>query len=118
MSDPSTTTVDAYRWTGDHLDLCGNDLWALALDQRAFGPGQLIVVTARPDGAVVGLAHCHQTDPPDFALTCCLDTLDDGAATAVAYSNEPVGLAKLHCLTATFGGSGRMFQGRPQQTVP
>lgn len=89
MSDPSTIIVEAHRYTGDDLNLSGADLWGLALDQRAFGPGQLLVVTARHDGAVVGLAHCQLTEPPEFALTCCLETLDNGAV-AVAHSDELV----------------------------
>ena len=72
MSDLSTTIVQGYRYTGDDLDLSGTDFWGFALDQRAFGPRQLVVVTARPDGAVLGLAHCQQTERPELALTCCL----------------------------------------------
>jgi hypothetical protein len=90
MSDQSTTIVEGYHYTGDDLDLSGPDFWSFALDQRAFGPRQLLVVTARCDGAVLGLAHCELTEPPELALKCCLDTLDDGAAVAVAYSDEPV----------------------------
>src|ERR1700719_582168 len=94
MSDLSTPIVEGYRYTGDytgdHLDLSGTDLWSLALDQRAFGPRQLVVVTARRDGAVIGLAHCERTQPPALALTCCLAAADDGPAVAAAYSDEPV----------------------------
>ena len=90
MSDLSTTIVEGYHYTGDDLDLSGTDFWGFALDQRAFGPRQLVVVTARRDGAVVGLAHCEQTELPELALKCCLAALDDGAAAAVAYSDEPV----------------------------
>ena len=90
MADLSITIVEGYRSTGDDLDLSGTDFWGFALDQRAFGPRQLVVVTARPDGAVVGLAHCGRTEQPELALKCCLATLDDGAAAAVAYSDEPV----------------------------
>jgi hypothetical protein len=98
MSELSITIVEGYHYTGDYLDLSGTDFWGLALDQRAFGPRQLVVVTARRDGAVVGLAHCQRTEPPELALKCCLVALDDGAAAAVAYSDEsmsadpPIGL--------------------------
>jgi hypothetical protein len=72
MSDLSTTIVEGYHYTGDELDLSGTDFWGYALDQRAFGPRQLVVVTARRDGAVVGLApglaHCERTEPPESAL--------------------------------------------------
>jgi hypothetical protein len=90
MSDLSITIVEGYHCTGADLDLSGTDFWGFALDQRAFGPRQLVVVTARGDGAVVGLAHCDQTELPELALKCCLAALDDGAAAAVAYSDEPV----------------------------
>jgi hypothetical protein len=92
MDNPCPTiVVDGYRCTGDDLDLSSDDAWGLALDQRAFGPRRLLVVTAREDGRVLGLAHCQRTDPPELALTCCLDLLDDGTATAaIAYSDEPV----------------------------
>ena len=90
MSDLSTIIVEGYHYSGDDLDLSGTDFWGFALDQRAFGPRQLVVVTARPDGKVLGVAHCQRTEPPELALTCCLAALDDGAAVAVAYSDEPV----------------------------
>ena len=90
MSDLSSTIVEGYQYTGDDLDLSGADFLGFALDQRAFGPRKLVVVTARCDGAVIGLAHCEQTALPELALKCCLATLDDGAAAAVAYSDEPV----------------------------
>ena len=89
MSDLSTIIVEGYHYTGDDLDLSGVDFWSLALDQRAFGPRQLVVVTARRDGAGLGLAHCDQTEPPELALKCCLAVLDE-APVAVAYSDEPV----------------------------
>lgn len=90
MADLKLTIVDGYRFTGSDLDLSTIDAWAIALDQRAFGPRQFLVVTAHADGRVLSLAHCERTDPPEWALRCCLDTLDDGAAAAVAYSDEPV----------------------------
>ena len=89
MSDLSTTIVEGYRYTGDDLDLSGPDFWGFAVDQRAFGPRRLVVVTARSDGAVLGLAHCERTEPPELALKCCLAALGDGDI-AVAYSDEPV----------------------------
>src|ERR1035441_10641943 len=84
MSDLSTTIVEGYHYTGDDLDLSGTDFWGFALDQPAFGPGRLVVVTARCDGAVLGLAHCERTELPELALKCCLAALDDGATAAVA----------------------------------
>jgi hypothetical protein len=90
MSDLSTVIVEGCHYTGDDLDLSGADFWGFALDQRAFGPRELVVVTARRDGAVLGLAHCEGTERPELALKCCLAALDDGAAAAVAYSDETV----------------------------
>ena len=90
MSNLYNTSVDCYRNISNDLDLSGPDLFGLALDQRAFGPRRLVVVTARPDGAAVGLAHCEQTELPELALRCCLAALEDWGAVAVAYSDEPV----------------------------
>ncbi len=84
------TIVEGYRYTGGKYDLSTDDRWRITLAQRAFGPRRLLVVTARSDGIVIGFAHCEQTDPPELALTCCLETLDDGAAAAIAYSDEQV----------------------------
>lgn len=91
MSDLKLTVVEGYKFTDPVLDLSGMDAWGIALDQRYFGPRQFLVVTSRADGDVLSLAHCDRTDPPEIALMYCLDTLDDGAAAAVAYSDEPVG---------------------------
>lgn len=88
--DTSLITVEALRYTGKEIDLRTDESWSFALDQRAFGPRRLLVVTADRHGRVFGLSHCERTDPPEFALECCLDCLDDGAAAAVAYSDEPV----------------------------
>jgi hypothetical protein len=71
MSEPSiTTTVEGCHYTGDGLDLSGTDFWGFALDQRAFGPRHPVVVAARRDGAVIGLAHCERTELPELALRC------------------------------------------------
>jgi hypothetical protein len=84
------TFVEGCHVHDSPLDLSTVDAWSIALDQRAFGPRQVLVVTASADGRILGLAHCERTDPPEIALRCCLATLDDGAAAAVAYSDEPV----------------------------
>lgn len=90
MSDLSITIVEGYHVTHGRLDLSGTDFWGIALGQRAVGPGRLVVVAAHPDGTVVGLAHCRRGEMPELALQCCLAALDDGAAAAVSYSDEPV----------------------------
>jgi hypothetical protein len=88
MSELSTTIVEGYHSTGDGLDLIGTDFWGFALDQRAFGPRHLVVVKSRGDGRS-RLAHCEFAQLPDLALKCCLAALDDRAAAAVAYNDEP-----------------------------
>jgi hypothetical protein len=90
MRDLQLTIVQGFRFSGIDVNMSAGDAWSFALDQRCFGPRRLIVVTARSDGRVLGLAHCEQTDPPEMGLKCCLACLDDGAAAAVAYSDERV----------------------------
>jgi hypothetical protein len=65
-----------------------DDVWALALDQRAFGPRRLVVHCADRAGRVVGIAHTLRTDPPERALGPCLHHVGAGAATAVAFCDE------------------------------
>ena len=86
------TTVEG--WHYDRKDTYLSAQWAvqLVLQQRTFGPRRLLVVTAREDREVIGVAHCDRTDPPDLGLKCCLAALNHGAAAAVAYSDEPVAL--------------------------
>ena len=89
MGDLSLTVVEGWHVREDDLEL--DDVqWSFALDQRHFGPRRLLVVTARADRTVSGVAYCGQTDPPVMGLRCCLHTLDDGASMAVAYSDEAV----------------------------
>lgn len=67
-----------------------------ALDQRAFGPRQLMVAFAAYDGRFLALLHARRTDPVDRALEACLqhfDALGRGGEThaaAVALCDEPV----------------------------
>jgi hypothetical protein len=83
--------VEALRYQGDRLDLSDFDrAIEFALDQRCFGPRRLLVATCDASGGMLGLAHCERSDPPEFALMCCLATLDDAARAAVAYSDESV----------------------------
>lgn len=86
MQNLTITFVEGWHLReGIHLE---EIMWSFAMDQRHFGPRQLLVATARADGFVVGLAHCDQTDPPMMGLKCCLAALDDDAALAVAYSDD------------------------------
>ena len=89
MTELTMTIVEGWHLRDGDLDL--DDVrWGFALGQRHFGPRQLLVATFRADGTLIGLAHCDQTDPPMMGLKCCLATLDDGAAVAIAYSDEAV----------------------------
>ena len=74
----------------DDLDLRGDDAWALALDQRAFGPRRLVVAFANSLGRLVGLAHAPRTDPTWYAMACCLDHFGPGPSAAIVYCDEPV----------------------------
>jgi hypothetical protein len=91
MEDPCITIVEGIRYSGDEFDL-RHDLWDFALEQRYFGPRQLVVATGSSDGRVIGLVHCRQTEPREMALKYCLAALDQRPAVAVAYSDEPVSL--------------------------
>ena len=83
----------------DGLDLnlrSDRDLWSLALDQRCFGPGRLVVAFGDQTGECVGLAHTRRTAPPELALVACVDYfcgVAPSAALAVAYCDEPVDVA-------------------------
>lgn len=66
------------------------DVWALALDQRAFGPRRLVVAFADASGRTRSLAHAPRPDPPELALAPCVAHLGRGAAAAVAFCDEPV----------------------------
>lgn len=110
MHDPDLLIVEGYRIYDSGVDLSSTDAFRIALEQRAFGPRQLLVVTARFDGQANGLAHCDQTEPPEAALECCLDILDDvnagdGATAAVAYSDERVGSNAPPGLAARFAAA-------------
>lgn len=91
--DTSLIVVEGSRYTGPKIDLRRDMGLSFALDQRAFGPRRLLVLTAGGRGRLVSLAHCPQTDPPQLALEYCLDTLgadNASAAAAIAYSDERV----------------------------
>ncbi|OAB88763.1 hypothetical protein AWH69_02985 [Janibacter melonis] len=68
----------------------------LAMDQRAFGPRQLMVAFGAEDGRFLGLHYCTRTDPPDDALRACLWHFDHNGrggeqrAAAVVLCDEAV----------------------------
>jgi hypothetical protein len=82
--------VDGYVATAKDKTNLRKDAWSIALDQRAFGPRHLLVAFANERGRFVGLAHTPQTTPMEAALGPCIKHLGQGAAAAVAYSDEPV----------------------------
>lgn len=68
----------------------------LAMDQRAFGPRQLMVAFGARDGRFLALHYCPRTDPPDLALRACLWHFDHNGrggeqlAAAVVLCDEAV----------------------------
>jgi hypothetical protein len=72
------------------LDNLRDGVWSFALDQRAFGPRKVWVAFADEDGTFRGLAYTARTDPPDVAFDACLQYLGAGAATAIAFCDQPV----------------------------
>ena len=85
-----TITVDGYVATAhDHTDL-REEIWAFALDQRAFGPRRFVVAFADPANRFLALAHTARTDPPEDALDPCIRHVGRGAAVAVVLCDEPV----------------------------
>lgn len=80
--------VEGYVATG-RIDL-REEMWGLALDQRAFGPRRLVVAFADASGRLLTLAHTTRTDPSELALEACIMHLGKGAAAAVAFCDEPV----------------------------
>lgn len=92
-SDNSLVVVDGYVATNpygpDRMDL-RDKVWAYALDQRAFGPRQLLVAFADAEGTVLGFAWTPRAEPIDPSFTACLLHLGAGADAAVAYLDEPV----------------------------
>ena len=79
----------------DH-DPLPDQILGIALDQRAFGPRQLMVAFAAYDGRFLALLWARRTDPVGLALQACLlhfDTIGRGGeeeAAAVVLCDEPV----------------------------
>ena len=79
----------------DH-DPLPEQILGIALDQRAFGPRQLMVAFAAYDGRFLLLTYAKRTDPVRLALEGCLqhfDTLGRGGearAAAVVLCDEAV----------------------------
>lgn len=88
--EPLEITVSGFiAAAGADIDLRA-DVWALALDQRAFGPRRLVVAFADVSGRTRSLAHAPRPDPPELALAPCIAHLGRGAAAAIAFCDEPV----------------------------
>jgi len=79
----------------DH-DPLPDQILGIALDQRAFGPRQLMVAFADHDGRFLALTYCRRTEPAATALKACLlhfDTIGRGGeadAAAVVLCDEKV----------------------------
>jgi len=86
----ATLVVGSFRVTGSELDLRGDDAWSFCLDQRQFGPARMLVVHADATGHHLGLSHCRRTDPPWYAMACCLEHFGPGPTAALVYHDEPV----------------------------
>lgn len=67
--------VDAYVISDEADEILNlyDDVASLVLDQRLFGPRQILVAFGSIDGRLLGLAHTERTDPPDLGLRCCID---------------------------------------------
>lgn len=92
MPLPHHVIVDGYHATDDcdlHLE---RDFWALALDQRAFGPRRLLVAFGDTSGRLLGLAHTAREDPPELSLGFCFEYFRRvaDAEQAVVYCDEPI----------------------------
>lgn len=89
--------VDAYAPNPEteHAPL-PEQILGFALDQRAFGPRQLMVAFAAHDGRFLMLNHARRTDPLDAALEACLLHFDSAGrggerhAAAVVLCDQPV----------------------------
>lgn len=79
----------------DH-DPLPEQILGIAMDQRAFGPRQLMVAFAAYDRRFLALTYARRTDPVDTALEACLlhfEALGQGGearAAAVVLCDEPV----------------------------
>lgn len=90
-------TVDAYAPNPEHEhDPLPEQILGIALDQRAFGPRQLMVAFASYDGRFLMLTYGQRTDPVDAALEASFlhfDSLGRGGeqhAAAVVLCDQPV----------------------------
>jgi hypothetical protein len=100
----------------DH-DPLPDQILGIALDQRAFGPRQLMLAFAAYDGRFLALLWARRTDPVDVALEACLlhfDMLGRGGeahAAAVVLCDEPVADGPIPPgFLARFEGARRLAQ--------
>jgi len=78
----------------DHTNL-RRERFLFALDQRAFGPGRVLVAFADRRARFVGLAHTRRPKRPEDALDPCIQHMRtfpraSEAVAAVAYCDERV----------------------------
>lgn len=73
-----------------------DQILGIALDQRAFGPRQLMAAFAAYDGRFLALTYTERTDPIDAAFDGCLQCFDslgrggEAGAAVVVLCDEPV----------------------------
>ena len=92
MVDHRYVVVDGLVHDGGDEDLLDlrTEAWAIALDQRAFGPRRLLVAFGDADGTLRRLAHTERLDPPEDGLDACIRSLGLGSEVAVAFCDEEV----------------------------
>lgn len=94
MPHPRSVVIDSYFAVEDcDVSLyCAEDVWSLALDQRAFGPRQLIIAFGDADGRMVGVTHTPREDPPELTFGFCVEHFLQraDADVAMAFCDEPV----------------------------
>ena len=89
MHDTLITVGGCIPTAADSTNL-REEVWSFALDQRAFGPRQLVVAFADSTGRFLGLSYAPRTAPAELGLAPCIQYLDLGPCVAVAFCDEPV----------------------------
>ncbi|MEW6472422.1 MAG: hypothetical protein AB1679_09125 [Actinomycetota bacterium] len=94
--EPDTIVVELVVAVEPNAMSLREDAWSMAMDQRVFGPGRVLVGAADRTGALLGIAYTRTTDPLDLALACCLEHLFNSAVVpqaAIVFNDEPVRMA-------------------------
>ena len=86
----TTVIVRGFAATAADVTNMRTDVWSFALDQRAFGPRQLLVAFTDRAGDLMTLAYAPRTDAPELALACCVDWAPQHPTAAVVFCDERV----------------------------